>query len=437
MKRSTLNVMMVAIAVAVLSIGIVSFTSDDGTSDAAPNIGDNGQFDLVTALENAVSGEVVTMPENCTITRDALVKSGVTLVTDGKHLTITNLSKLVVEGTITVNGNLTISDRSSLTIASGNSSIVSGEVRVAGAIAVLKDGTLNIQSNDAVAIINEGASSIDVEGKMNVSDGTVNIRDLRVTGELTINEKVVFYVIADAIIGSPHTLTTEMSCDAKVTGKITLTKNTLVVTYDKDSFNGSNIKYPHTSTELFLRDSSTYAVEYGDSGSTRNVYLPDAEELKDYKLINWRDINGVVVDDTSSSKIGSYNKLFGETELRSYNVYLINDESIRWIVNNESQGSGGIIERPYGANVKVEVTLNPGYENLPNIKVNGMDYEPLSSFKITADTTFTTSPVTPDPGYDLTTILLIILVVVILIMFFIIFYVKFLKPTPQPPKKKK
>lgn len=437
MKRTMLHAMITMIAIAVLSIGAISLIYDDGTSEASAFIGDADQFDLIAELEAAESGDIITMPVDCTISTDATVKFGVILETNGHSLTISNRSNLVVNGMFTVAGDFSIYERSSLIVSNeGEATFVSGNVQFLGTIEVLGSGIITIPTGSTAKIVGEGYSFLNIDGTFNFHGGSISIRDVTLTGTLSISDGLVFTVLNLMNVGTAPTLTTEMVSDATVTGKITLLQGSGVMVYGKSTFNANNLKNPSTKTQFMIKN-DVYATQYGNTHTTRTLSLPDGSELKDYSLKNWKDSSGNIISSDNPTPIGKHSTLYGETELRLYDIRLSKDDSIRWIVDGTVYGSEAIVKKPYGTNIKVDILLNSGYTDLPSIRVNGVDYEPRTNFKVLDNATFITLGGDPSPGMDLTTILLIVLGIVILILLFVIFYIRFLKPVPQPPKKKK
>lgn len=433
------HIFVATILLATIAIAGLSFTFQDDSSDGdGLTISDSKNFDLASALENAEFGDTVRMTSDGTLSRDSVVRSGVVLDTRGYAVEIMDRSTLIVEGTMTLSGNMSIGYRCSLIVSSGGMCIIEGsDITSSGSIEILGSGLMVMASSKKVTLIGDGYSYLNIDGTLNVYNASIEVRSVNVTGHLMINDASSLSISREIVIGTPPTLTSDMKNDAVINGKITLRASSTVLVYGENSFTSENIKLSSKSTTFLIRG-DVYATQYTDSTSNAALNILDCSDLKDYVLLNWSDESGEKISDTDVINIGStgYKVLGSVVEKRLYDVYLTEDESIRWFVNGEPIGSSGTVKRAYDSKITVYITLKSGTE-LPSIKVNGMPFENGSEYLVTENVTFTTSNAQPSSNNDLIMYLVLILIVITVFLLLVIFYVKYLKPVPQQSKRKK
>lgn len=402
-------------------------------SDDDPQYFANGseESDLVQALDNAKPGDTVKMSADYTFNSDTLMKIRVTLDTNGHKLTVADNKKLTINGKLVSTGDIRIGEGSTLLIPWGSeASFDGGNIELLGSIDV--KGTMNIGTKVHTKISGGKDSSFTATGKISLNNADVNVGNVSVsTGELNISNDSSLFASGNLVVGEPHTLITKMDCKASVKGKISLGKETLVTSYCDSSFGTDNIKSPFLKTVFEIKE-KVYATQYGGNPSERTISLPDCKELRDYD-IKWVDKGG---KPATAAKIGYYDVLKEEMILKVYKVSFVPDERVNWIVNNISYGSGKVEKFPYEKNLSVSIKIKPGYDDNLYIKVDGDRYNGGDPYIVTGDTEFTV--VTGgNQSNTLLTILTVILMGSVLLLVGAIFYVKYLKPAPKQPRKKK
>ncbi|MDR2698377.1 MAG: hypothetical protein LBB30_01700 [Candidatus Methanoplasma sp.] len=408
-------------------VGVLAVTSfSDGPADAAPLA--NG-FDLAVALDNAESGDTVTLYEDSVLSRDAGIKSGVTLDDGGFSLRIPAYVTLSIEGVFFSSGNLTIDSLGSAAVASGGLMRIENNgntAEVAGSLEVYQGGTASVgQGSGGSTIECFGTGKLLVEGTMTVGSNILNsaviVRNATVTGELRVSEGSSFRIHDSLAIGNPPALTSETVNPAVVSGKLTLEGTAYVIVYGQPpagqpGFTTSNIN-PSVSTQ-FMALGKAYATEYKASTGSRTLVLPSTSSLKDYRLVNWMDSAGNVIAADSSVQIGAdgHKIVYGELVKKEYRIVFSEDKSIRWSVGPTVIGSHGETKGVYGAQYTISIRSAQGYTELPAIFMDGAPFAPGTSFTVTGDTIFTTSNNYPVPDEGLVPILVIILAIMLVIL---------------------
>jgi len=400
------NMLLVVSLTVLASLLIVSLTLSD-ESDAADE-------DLATLLDNANPGDIVKMNSDMTLSRDANVKAGVTLDDDGNSLTIPFNTVLSVKGKIVLTGSTSISG--SLFMLSESEGLINGNVELYGSIESL-NGANNFKIGTVadVTIMGYGNSKMLVDGDVEIGSTAhktvVSVRNMSITGSVTIRGDSEIIIERMLSVGFVPTIITDDLGTTRVTGKITLQNDAYAIVYGNSAFKANNLKNPSVNTEFlvtYMGKTTPYATEYINVTGNIKLVLPSAQELIDFTLLSWRDSDNQVIPENNNITIGStnYQDVYGETVRKNYTITLSDDDSIRWLVNGIT--ASGKIERGYGTTVTIDVRLMPGYSELPLIRMNGLPYEPGTSFIITHNTLFTTSAGTSGGGIDIITVVLIL-----------------------------
>jgi len=405
-------------------VGSIAFVS---LSDDAADRSDAAPIDLAAALENAVTGDTVTLPEDTVLSRDAVIRSGVILDDAGFPLRISANITLIVEGTLISSGNLTVIG--SVVVASEGMMAIDNEgntASVSGSLTVQEGGTFSIGSGKISTLSSLGMGRLFIEGTMTVGRGAlnsaVNANNTVVTGKLDISEGSTFRIHDVLTIGNAPVLTTELGNSALISGRVILESAAYVLAYGESSFASKNIWYANTSTQ-FILGGKVYATEYKDQTGKRNIVLPSTSDLRDYILTGWTDSSGKAVTETSDIQIGSTN-VYGGVTPRTYRIFSTENESIRWVVNDIEQGSSFEEFGVYGAPYKISIRSAPGYSDLPTIYMNGVQFTPGASFNVAGETSFTTSGGRSAQSDNILIPLLLILVILVLIAFAFFFALK-------------
>jgi len=435
MFRKKGMLVLVALIALVGVLAVVSFSDDSSNGSSALTMS-NGPFDLATALDNAVSGDTITLSEDTTLSTDSTVSPGVTLDDGGFSLHIPAYVTLNVEGTFVSSGNLTVDFRGSIVISSSDPNMPGGVMyvdngdnttEITGSLEVYPNGTLNIGLNVSSTFECMGSGRLLVEGTMVVGykalNSTVNVRSGTITGELQISDGSVFRIYNILTIGSPPTLMSELENKTVISGKVTLytSSSPYILVYGQSGFSAANIKYPSVNTK-FVAISSTYATEYKDMTGKGTIALPSTSSLRDY-TIEWKDSSGKVITDDSNIQIGSadYVVIEGSVTKKTYTMSFAADKSIRWIVNGISIGSSGeVTDGAYGAAYNINIKPAPGYSDTPTIFMNGVPFAAGTSFTVTGDVSFTTSNNYPVQSENKVQILLALLCIVAIIFILVL-----------------
>jgi len=419
-KKNMLLMVSLTVFASLLVVGLSQ--SDESSADGT---------DLATLLENANAGDTVVMDSDMTLSRDATVKVGVTLDDNGNSLTIPFNTVLSVKGNLILTGNASISG--SLFFLTGSVGLIDGDVELFGSIESLNGAnSLKIGTNADVTVTGFGNSKILVDGNMEVGSSahaaTISIRTMIITGTVTVAGNSDITVDRLLSVGFIPTTISDSLSTTRIYGKITLHNDAYAIIYGNSTVGGSSLKNPSVNTKFlvtYLSGTTPYATEYINVTSSKTLVLPPAQELIDFTLVSWKDSSGQVIPEDNSIIIGSagYQTVNGETVRKNYTIALTNDDSIRWLVNGEPTNPGQI-ERGYGTTVTIDIRLMPGYTDLPSVRMNGMPYEPGTSFIITQNATFTTSTDAPAGGIDIVTIVLIIAVLSTIVLIAAIVLVK-------------
>ena len=413
--------MLVLTALVVLTVTMIVIPNSDDPVDAAV-INTDGQ-DLATLLNNAKTGDVINMTSDATLSRNAFMDNGVTLNTNGYVLTVPFSITLTNEGTINSTGMLLV--EGTIVVSRGTLN-VDGEMEFTGMIDVRRNetirGTLNIGTRTDTTVNGIGNSRISIAGYGEMGYGPnkaiVLVRNLFVSGEINISSQSQVHVLGELRVGNAPTVTTDMVNNTIFKGSVALDLNTThAVVYGQSTFTSSNLKNTSINTE-FRIGNNTYAKEYMNANGTRNVTLFSAEELVDQTLQNWRNATGDVVNEETAARIGStgYTMLLGDIITKEYTLTLVEDTSIRWVVNGIAQGNSGSMSIAYNNSVTVSARLISGDGEIPVLKKDGAVYEPNTSFRMTNDTTFSTSNAPASGGFDLVFALIIFAVLMVAIL---------------------
>lgn len=428
-KKNILAAVGILALAMMISVTLVENTTSD--SDASYVSGDG--FDLADALDNAKSGDTIVLSDSATLSRDAIVKSGVTLNDNGMDIKMPQYVTLSIEGTFISSGNLDVGYRSTVTIANNGelriNHIEEKSMTVSGSVEVYSGGDLNIGLEKSSTFECRGNGKLLVEGTMRLGDkitnSVANVRTATITGTVAISDGSSFRIYDSLTIGSAPTLTTDMKNNTKITGKFILIDPAYALIYGSSSFTANNLKYPSASSQFLIQD-MTYATEYRDASGKKTLVLPNTDSLKDYKVENWKDTNGNVITAENNIQIGAvgYKSIISEMTKRTYSITLTEDQSIRWVINGISKGSSGVEEGVYGASMTINVRLSQGYTELPSIKMDGVPYTAGTSFVITGDVVFTTSNNYPTPEKDILPTLLAILCILIVVLVMLVIVLK-------------
>ena len=432
-KRSLL-VVFGLIALAGL-VAVVPLADDPAEGADFVAISAEVQFDLASALENAVSGDVITLNENTALSRDAAVVAGVTLDDGGFSLKIS--SYLSVEGAFLSSGELSVVTGGAIAVANGGSMLVNNEgknVMVTGYFEVYGGGNVKIglESPSTFQCLSNGRMV--VEGTMIIGNGVttskVEARNATATGTIKISENSIFLINDILTIGSVPAVTTEMANNTAIIGKFTLGTSAYIMVHGQSSFSASNVTNSVVSTQFTILD-KPYATEYKDasSSSKRVLVMPSTSNLRDYLIINWQDLGSNIITEEMNLQIGSVGKIRGEATPQTYRIVLSGDKSIRWVVNGIDKGSSGEESGNYGGRYTINVRSVQKDEALPAIFKDGVPYVAGTAFIVNGDTIFTTSNNYPEPNDGLVPVLLVILGIlsVILVICLILLRAKNLK----------
>jgi len=402
----------------------------DGLGDG---IGDSGPFDVAAALENAVSGDIVTLPADATLSRDATITAGVTLDDNGFSLTIPSGTVLSVSdgGTFVSTGNLQINSGGSVVVFSGVLSMDGNSVEVAGSLEIYKDGTLNIGQNESSTLDIQGVGKLLVDGTMNVggtSFSSVIVQTGTITGTLNIAYGSSFNVYDVLTIGSAPSLMTDLNNTAVVTGvgKIFMESQGCIVVYGSSGFGPANIKNSSVVSTVFQANGGdAFATEYKDNTGKRALVMPSTSSLKDWNLVSW-NAGGNTITADSNIQIGAYPTITGVWTRTVYNVTFAEDKNIIWRVNGIDKGDSYETTGVYGSSFTVSISLAPGNTSqMPVIYTDGVSSGKTQvTVTVTSNTTFTTSNHYITKSDNTMTILLVVLgVMIVILALLLIFYV--------------
>jgi len=399
----------------------VPFSFADDSDGASINI--DGSSDLAAELEKAVSGDILTLTANKILYSEATLKSGVTLNDGGFSLVIYSQAALRVEGELNSTGTLTVSYNGSLVVAYGGRVFIDNKAEVTGYLDVRPSGNLYIGNDKSSSFVCDGTGKLNVDGLMVLGRGSINseavVRNSTVTGELRISEGSTFRVKDVLTFGSAPTLIESLKNDAAISGRVTLESTAYIMVYGDSTFTKANIKYSssNTPTTQFIIRSNVFATLYTDDTGKHALVFPTTSELRDYRLVNWKDAAGNIITAESGIQIGSpgFTKIDGEVEKRTYRIFLSEDLSIRWVVNGITKGSSGEEEGVYGATYTIGV-MSPSGAELPALFKDGVAFANGESFDIKGDTTFTTANNYPEPEKSMVPLLLIAIGFVFLIV---------------------
>ena len=414
-----------------LSVGLIvlagAFAALSYDTDTAygQTIGDD-QFDLAAELEKAVSGDTITLTKDALLSASANVKSGVTLDDGGFSLTIPAGIILSIEGVFNSSGNLVVRGDTSVTVASGGVLSIDdkGEADIIGSLEVFYGGTLNVGLTESSTLGCGGNGRLLVEGKMVVgTTSSVDVRNAVVTGTLEIAAGSTF-LLRDIMTVGHAPIHTIDAVSGTVTGKVTLSDRpaACVVVYKNAGFDETNIKSAASSTKFILSGivgDNVYYTEYQNRSGNRALVFPSVEGLKDYSITDWKDTSGNVVTPEMGKTIGSYAVLESEMSRKNYNITLAEDRSIRWMVGGIIMGSSEVVKATYDTPYTVSV-ISPSGGELPTLYKDGVAQPGTSvSFRVTEDTTFTTSNHYL-PGGSKVSALTIVLSIVIVILLIVV-----------------
>ena len=362
--------------------------SHDDVSEAAVT-----DYDLAAALDQAVSGNSITLSEDTALMRNAVVKAGVTLDDGTFSLIISNGVKLTVEGTLNIKGDLLVWPGAQIVVASGGLMTVNSGAKTAeisGTLEIKQGGTLNVGQMTSSTLDFSETGVLVIDGTMNVGYGstssTVKVWKVNVYGELRVSSGSNFIIKEIMNIGKPPTLTTDRY-SVVFSGRVTLEGSAFILVYGDSSFSASNIKNSSVTTKFTVLG-RTFATEYADALSRPNIVFPTTSELIDYQITAWKDTSGVTVN-ASTTKIGS-GDIVGDAVKRSYKITFTDDKTIRWIVNGTEKGSSFEENAVYGTSYTVNIRPAPGTKEPPIIFKGDSVYTGGSSFILTEDVVFTT-----------------------------------------------
>lgn len=410
-------------------LAVVSFC--DNSTDV--NAAGSNQFNLASALGHASAGDTVTLTADTTLSANVTVSSGVTLDDGGFALRLLTNSTLSIEGTFISTGNLTADYGAVIDVTDGGVMSSDGNVTyILGSLNVYPNGTLNIGPSESSTFRCGGSSgNLSIEGKMTVgSNSTVELGNGTISGStsgkdsegsinLQISNGSTFNVYDTLIIGRAPILTTNLSNDTVISGKITIGNKACILAYGQSGFSSTaNISNKTPVSTQFVIGGEIYATAYKDVKGDRTLIIPSTSSLRDY-AVTWNDSSGNAITNDSDKQIGStgYTTIYGVATKINYMIVLSEDNSIRWIVNGVNKGSSVEMQGAYGAPFTINISLAPGStESLPDIFMNGGPFKAGASFTVTGDTTFTTSNNYPTHSSDKMPILLAILGIMIVIL---------------------
>ena len=430
-------------------VGIVYFVTDTTDESVASSI-DDDPFDLPTALINAVSGDVIEMQEDALIYSNLSVNPGVILNDMGFSLIIQLSSTFVVSGELISSGELSIRgtvvvvDGGCLTIENNGNSAGRDKktATVTGTLNVFEGGTLNVGllNKSYLSFIDNG--KLWIGGDMNVGNASisnysvVDVINGSITGNLQISSGSTFRVSDVLTVGTPPSLTTDMSSNTVVSGLVTLGSTACIIVYGEASFfNGKNIKYA-VYTNFLFDNKYAYATEYKSTTGNRTLILPSTNGLIDCELENWKDSNGNVISSDSNIQIGTigYTTIYGEVSNKIYNITLSKDNSIKWIQvgnNGVTTELSGVVPALYNSSYTISIRAT-GNAPLPTIYMNGAPCDGTSvSFKVTGNVTLATSNNyrTEDGGGSSSLLIVLMIIIIILVIALAVLILKYRKKT--------
>ena len=387
-------------------------------------VGDS-PFDVASALDNAVSGDTVTLPADATLSRDATIKTGVTLDDDGFSLTVPAGTVLSVSdgGTFVSTGALLINSGGSVVSFGGTISMDGNSVEVTGSLEIYNEGTINVGQNVSSTLDVQGTGKLLVDGTMNVGGtaySTVIIQTATITGTLNISYGSNFDVFDTLTIGSAPTLTTELTNNAVVAGvgKILIENKACIVVYGASGFGPANIKNSSVVSTVFQsKGGDAFATEYKDNTGKRALVIPSTTGLKDWSLVSW-SAGGNIITANTDIQIGAYPTVIGSWTPISYNVTFAEDKNIIWRVNGIDRGSSYETTGAFNSSFTVSISSAPkSTGQMPVIYVDGVSTGKTQvTVTVTGNTTFTTSNHYVAKSDNTMTILLVVLGVMIVIL---------------------
>ena len=415
------------VLVALMAMFVVVSINDNSAEGVG--VGEVGMtFDLAAALDNATSGDVITLSEDTMLSGNATVLPGVTLDDGGFSLEVRATVTLSVEGTFISTGSLVVDYGASVTVASGGLMSTDGNTaNIAGTLEVQTGGTANIGCKTSSDLEMQGAGQLLVGGTLFLGDdtgsnvySTINVKTATVTGTLEIRDGSTFAIYDILTVGSAPTLVTDPN-NATITGKVFIGSTAGILVYGKSSFSQANILFSTASTEFTIAG-NTYAKEYKDLTGKKALIIPSTSGLKDWNVVNWT-IGDITVTNDSNIQIGDLGGIVSGNATRiTYMVVFAEDKSVIWTVNLIDRGSSYQDLGPYDTTYSVSVRSAPGNTGQPTIYVNGEPLKGVAPFSVTIkeDTTFTTSNHYTAPSPSKEPIILAILGIVIIIFILVL-----------------
>jgi hypothetical protein len=378
-----------------LLVGLFAAASFSGghaeVSEAADG---DSTYDLAAALDSAVSGNIIILPEDTVLSRDAVIKNGVVLEDYGLSLTIQTGVKLSIEGAFNSTGNLLVVPGAQVIVRSGGTININNGLKTAeisGTLEIQKSGAVNVGLLASSTIEFSDTGELIINGSMAVGYGstasTINVWRVTVTGELKLSAGSNFTIKEIMTVGIPPDFITDKN-NTVFSGRVALDGSSYVLVYGEPSFSGANIKNSSVSTK-FMVQGKVYATEYGDSVVKPNIVLPSTSDLKDFRVTGWKDNTNKTITNASGVKMGSGN-ITADTVKQSYTVTFTEDKAIRWVVNGSEKSGSYTESSDYGTSFTVNIRSAPGYRDLPIIFKDGAAYPPGSSFTVSEDTVFST-----------------------------------------------
>jgi len=396
--------------------------------------------DIATALDTAVSGDVLTLRQDADLTRDATVKDGVTLNdSDQGVLTILKDKTLTVAGTLNSKNGMIITG----TLRVDKTANFDGaDVILDGSIDVTSTGTLNVTNSTGIDGADTGV--LQVDGAANFKDSQAEVSKLVIeTGTLTIGTTSDVFVTKTMQVGAQPTVSTENVNNATISGVVTLEGNATAMSYGGKDI-ADNLK-GDTDKVDYMIDSAIYVTIYCVSGEAVQIPMLYEDQLLDIVILNWNNdrmyrgdwlMKGDPIALNTDAKIGGPDSawaiVYAQFEPKMYNVTCAYAPGVDWSVNNiKIDSSNNPSQVAYGDTVVVKAFVQSGYDGTPVILVNGSAYNG-NAYKITGDVTFSikdgsvqvagsgSSDNNSNGGLTLIEILLIIIVIIIAIMAIII-----------------
>lgn len=386
--------------------------------------------DAVTALETAESGDELKLLQDATLRDSATVKEGVTFEQDTWDLTLNEGDTLTVEGTYTANGDSYIDGTISIE-KEGVVNVVDGTMNLDNTIYVGPDATLNVGTSTKVGTIaGTENSAIDNDGTVNVNGtSTVLVNDFYNQGAVVIATNAgftAFYIV----IGEEPELSTEITNDATVTGKLTIAADGSILVFGTPAgFSVTkNVTNTVDKTDFMIGKELLYATQYAIDADPTGVELfyLQASKLKDLELVGWYTDPTFVepLFPSSMPDVADFKAVYGYFKPRMYSVTLEYEPGVEWTIDGEGMGTSAKVKIAYGTEIKVNAKVLQGYEGTPVILKDGSSYTAGSAYKVTGDVSFSIKEGSvdvaeekkDDGGLTLIEILLIIIIIIIAII---------------------